>query len=229
MDTAAKVPHRSEIPVEFTWDLTTMYPDDASWQQAIVQLEARLPEVIALQGRVCENSGSLLRALQLRDQVIQQLEKIHAYANQRRDSDSGDPAAQAIAERSGAVVARVQAALAFIEPEILGLSDETIRAWVEREPGLATYRFALEETARQRPHVRSAEVENVAALYTDVTRGPGEIFGMLTDVDLSFPAIQDDKGQAITLSHGRFRKYMKARIAGSGTTPSTPTTARSRT
>ena len=210
MDTAAKVPHRSEIPVEFTWDLTTMYPDDASWQQAIVQLEALMPEVAALQGRVGENSRSLLRALQLRDQVNQQLEKIHAYANQRRDSDSGDPAAQAIAQRSGAVVARVQAALAFIEPEILGLSDETIRAWVEREPGLARYRFALEETARQRPHVRSAEVENVAALYTDVTRGPGEIFGMLTDVDLSFPAIQDDKGQAITLSHGRFRKYMES-------------------
>ena len=58
--------------------------------------------------------------------------------------------------------------------------------------------------------MRSAEVENAAALYLDVTRAPREIFGMLTDVDLSFPPIQDDKGQSITLSHGRYRKYMES-------------------
>ncbi len=209
MPETQSVPHRSQIPVEFTWDLTTIYPDDAGWQQAIVQLEALLPEIVALEGKVGENAASLLHTLQLRDQVNQQLDQIHVYAIQRKDSDSSDPAAQALTERSGALVARVQATLAFIEPEILGLPDETIHAWLGQEPSLAIYRFALEEIARQRPHVRSAEVENVAALHMDVTRAPREIFGMLTDVDLSFPAIQDDKGQSISLSHGRYRRYME--------------------
>jgi oligoendopeptidase F len=206
----AQVPRRSEIPVEHTWDLTKVYPDDAAWEQAVTCLLETLPRVTELQGTIHQGPQALLRVLQTRDETGLPLDQIRVYAHMRRDSDSADPAGQALTEKAGSIAARVQAALAFIEPEILTLSDETIRGRVEEEPGLAQYDFALSEILRMRRHVRSAEVEGVLAQYGDVTRTPSEIFGMLNNADMTFPPIEDEEGKAVGLSHARYRRFMES-------------------
>ncbi len=206
-----KVPHRSEIPVEHTWDLTTIYATDQAWEQAIARLEAMLPEITALEGKIGQGAASLLRALTLRDEIGKLFEQIYAYASQRRDSDSTDGVTQALAERAGSLAARVFAALAFIDPEILALPEETIRRWQQEEPGLQVYDHALKELARQRPHVRSAEIENVVAQFVDVTRAPGEIFEILKDADLTFPTIEDENGQPVVVSQARFLRFLESK------------------
>ena len=215
MVAAVKVPHRTEVPVEFTWDLTTVYADDAAWQQAVAALEARLPEIAAAEGTIAHGADSLLRALKLGDEINVQLSQVYVYAQLRRDSDTTDPVGQALVERAGSLVARVTAALAFIKPEILAVPEETIKAWQQAEPGLSIYGHALDDLARQRRHVRSAEVENVMAQFGDVTRAPGDIFDVLNDGDLTFPTIEDETGQTVSLSHaryGRFRESLDRRV-----------------
>ncbi|MFL5805024.1 MAG: oligoendopeptidase F [Roseiflexaceae bacterium] len=209
MPAAQKVPRRDEIPVEYTWDLTLMYPDDAAWEQDVAQLEAMIPESAALQGTIGQGPRALLRALKLRDDVGLRLYQIYRYASQRQDSDSTDPAGQALAERAGSVVAKLGTATAFIEPEILAIPEETIAAWLREEPGLQVYTYALEELARQRAHVRSAEVEGVLAQFYDVTRATGEIFEILTNADLDFPTIEDETGQTVKLSHARYGRFIE--------------------
>jgi oligoendopeptidase F len=207
---AHQVPRRDEIPVEYTWDLTTIYSDDAAWEQNAARLEGMAPEIAALQGTIGQGAGALLRALQLRDEVGMRLWQIYVYANRRRDSDSTDPAGQALAERAGSLVARLGAATAFIEPEILAIPEETIATWQREEAGLQIYTYALEELARQRAHVRSAEVEGILAEFYDVTRASRETFEVLTNADLDFPTIEDENGQPVKLSHARYGRYMES-------------------
>src|SRR5215207_8686452 len=113
-----------------------------------------LPEIAATEGTIGTSARSLLAALKLRDEVGKRLWQLYAYANRRLDSDSTDPLGQALSERAGSVVARMTAATAFIDPEILAIPAETIVAWQREEPGLQIYAHALEELARQRAHVR---------------------------------------------------------------------------
>jgi oligoendopeptidase F len=206
----SKVPRRSEAPVEYTWDLTTIYASDAAWEQAITQLEALLPEVSTLQGAIGRDAQSLLRALQLRDEVGKQLWQIYVYANRRHDSDMTDPIGQALSERAGSLIARIGAATAFIEPEILAIAEEQIAAWQREEQALGVYAYALEQLARQRAHVRSAEVEGILAQFGDITRAPNEIFEILTNADLQFPTIEDEQGQPVQLSHARYGRFMES-------------------
>ncbi|MEP7289395.1 MAG: oligoendopeptidase F [Chloroflexota bacterium] len=208
---AQKVPARSEVPVVDTWDLTTIYPNDAAWEQAIAQLEALLPKVTEMQGKIGQGADSLLNILKLRDEVGIQIYQIYVYSSLRRDSDGTDPVGQALVERAGSLLAKVSAALSFIEPEILALPPETVSAWQRDEAGLAIYEHSLAELARQRPHIRSAEVENIVAQFGDVTRAPGEIFEVLTDADLKFPTIEDEKGQTANLSHARYRRFLESK------------------
>src|SRR5688572_3906045 len=110
--------------MEYTWDLSTVYADDEAWEEDIGRLEGMLPQVAATEGTIGQGAQALLRALKLRDDVTMRLWQIYIYANRRLDSDSTDPIGQALAERAGSVVARIGAATAFIDPEILAIPAE---------------------------------------------------------------------------------------------------------
>src|SRR5690349_19258687 len=142
MVAAVKVPLRAEVPVEHTWDLTTVYADDGAWQKEVAALEARLPEIAALEGSIAKGASALLQALKMRDDVNVQLSEIFVYAQLRRDADTTDPTGQALVERAGSLMARISAALAFIDPEILAVSEDTIKAWLQSEPALRIYEHA---------------------------------------------------------------------------------------
>ena len=205
-----QVPRRDEIPTEYTWDLSTIYPDDRAWEAALERLDARVPELAQLQGRTGRSPEDLLQALETRDEVTQELWQVYVYANRRYDSDTGDPAGQALSERAGSLVARVGASLAFIEPEILAIPEATLGEWVAAEPDLQVYRYALDQLARQRAHVRSAEIEAVMAEYSDITRAPSEIFEILTTADLELPTITDENGNTVQLSHARYGRLLES-------------------
>src|SRR5579872_1466285 len=195
---------RSEIPVEYTWDLGAVYAGDEAWEEAFRAIEARAPEIEALQGKLGQSAPALLHALQLSDEVEKSLYQLFAYARMRKDADGTDPAGQAMESRAGTLVARIAASLAFIEPEILQIPAETLATWQEQEKGLEPYAYMLDLLNRQRPHVRSSEVEAVLAQFSDVTRTTSETFDVLSNVDLTFPTIDDENGNPIQVSNARY-------------------------
>lgn len=205
-----KVPTRSEVPVEDTWDLGLIFPDAASWEAELTALEARAREVAALQGTLGQGAAQLLHALQLRDDVAQRLYKLYVYARQLKDSDGTNPIGQSLNDRAGSFMARTAGALAFIEPEILSIPEAALTAWLANEPDLQIYAYELEKLNKQRAHIRSAEVESVIAQFGDITRAPYEIFGMLSDSDLTFPEIADEQGNPVQLSHARYGRFLES-------------------
>src|SRR5690348_9175991 len=109
-----------------------------------------LPDMAALAGTLGDGAEALLRALTMRDAIELRLDHIFVYASLRKDSDSTDPTGQALRSRASALLTRISAALAFLEPEILTIPDETIARWRGEQPELDRYAFYLETLARQR-------------------------------------------------------------------------------
>jgi len=205
-----KVPTRAEAPVEFTWDLSVVFPDVTAWEQELAAVEEQAGQLAALQGTTAQGPEHLLRVLTLRDEVARRLYALYIYASHRKDTDATDPVGQALQERAGSFAARVAAAMAFIEPEILSVPEATLDQWLRETPALQLYRYELEKLNRRRAHVRSAEVEHVLAQFSDITRAPYETFEMLIDSDLSFPSITDEQGNAVQLSHARYRRFIES-------------------
>ncbi len=210
MSEPQQIPRRDEIPTEYTWDLTTVYRDDAHWQAALAALEQQLPALAAREGQVAASGAALLATLQARDAVLQQLWQIYVYAERRHDSDTGEAVGQALSQQAGSLVARVLAALAFIEPEILAADEADIATWRHESPELAVYGRELDQLMRRRAHVRSAEVEALLAEFGDVARAPSDIVSVLTNADLTFPTMTDEHGQTIAISHGRYGRLLKS-------------------
>jgi oligoendopeptidase F len=204
------IPHRSDVPVEHTWNLEAIYADSAAWERGYAALEEQTAQLVARQGTLGQSAETLLATLRLRDECFAQLYQLYVYASHLKDSDSTNAASQALEDRANSLGARISAASSFIEPEILAIPDTTVRAWLGQPGDLQVYRHHLEELLRQRAHVRSAEVEAVIAQYSDITRAPRDAFDMLADADLQFPAIVDEAGNTVQLSHARYIRFLRS-------------------
>lgn len=207
-----ELPKRHEVPVEHRWDLDDVYPTIEAWNEDYAKVEAMVPRLTAFQGKLGESAESLLAALRTRDELSQLLEQVVIFANMKEDEDTTNSKYQALASRGTALYAKVSAATAFMTPEILAIPTEKITGWLESDPSLAAYRHELEDTIREKDHVRSPEVEELLAQAAEVGGAPQDIFGKLNHADMKFPRIKDEEGNEVELTHGRYLRFLESPV-----------------
>ncbi len=198
----SSVPERGEIAEAYTWDLTDLFADDEAWEAAYEDVEARLPELEAYEGRVAEAPETLQAVLELREEISRAVENVAAYARMRRDEDTTDQTYQAYWARAQSLSADAASAASFIEPELQQVDRDRIDAFVETNPDLGEYDHYFDDILRMKPHTRSPEVEKLLADLSEVTGAAGEVYNMLTNADVEFPAVEvDGEERRITLSN----------------------------
>ncbi|MBV9469216.1 MAG: oligoendopeptidase F, partial [Abitibacteriaceae bacterium] len=206
-----KLPKRIEVPTELTWDLSVVYADDAAWEADFARVESMMGSFPAMQDAFIQSAQNLLQCLQLRDEIGTVFGRVRSYASLRRSEDNGNAEAQARSDRSQMLGTRLASATAFIEPQILSLSPEQLRDFAAQEPGLKLYDYYFETLERRRPHVRSAEVEDVLAQAQEAMNGTDTVFALFNNADLKFPPVHDENGQEAELSHGRYLSFLENR------------------
>src|SRR6266487_4078701 len=154
---------REEIPVEFTWNLESIFPTNDDWERDYQALQQRLPGLEALAGTLARRGQALLSVLQKRDEIYEKLEHLYVYASMRKDEDTTNSTYQGMADRAVQLYVRTSTVSSFIEPEILALPQATLDQFVKETPGLAIYGQQLHDLNRKRAHIRSAEIEAVLA------------------------------------------------------------------
>lgn len=144
-----KLPLRSEVPTELTWDLTRLFTSDEAMQRALQTTQKRAQDLAAMKGQLT-SAAKLLQVLQAVKTIDEELEQEYVYAFLRRDSDTTDATATALFGQAAQAATQIETALAFIDPEIIALSDEQVAAWQAAEPGLAEFAFQLAVLRKQK-------------------------------------------------------------------------------
>lgn len=204
------LPSRSEIPIEETWRLEDIFPADEAWEQEFRQVKAMIPKLGEYKGRLGESPELLYEALQYQDEVSMRLGKLYTYAHMRYDQDTTNSFYQGLDARAKSLYSEASSAMAFIVPEILAIDEATLRAFLEQYEPLRLYAHALDEITRQRPHVLSAEEEALLAQAAEVMQSASNTFSALNNADLTFPAIVDENGEEVEVTHGRFIRFLES-------------------
>jgi oligoendopeptidase F len=205
----SSVPARSDIAEEYTWELEDIFASDEAWEEAYERVEERLDELRVYEGRVTEDADTLLSVLRTREELMRAVANVAAYARMRRDEDTRDQEYQALAARSQSLATEASSAASFIEPELQALDREDIEEFIGNEPALETYEHYFDEVLRMKPHTRSAEVEQVLSELGEVTGGTGEVYNLLSNADMRFPAIEDADGEPIEITLSNFTTLQK--------------------
>ena len=214
MNTLQTMTKRSDIAKEFTWDLESIYATNTAWESSFKKIEEGLPELDALKGTLAQSGEALLKVLQTRDALYEELETLFVYASMHKDEDTTNSEYQGMFDRAMQLFVRASTVSSYIEPEILALPQETLDAFVRETDGLGLYRQQLDDINRNRPHVRSAEVEAVLAAAGEISEVPDSIFSMIDNADLKLPDIQNDQGGEAPLTKGNYLVYIRSTDRG---------------
>lgn len=199
-----KLPKRNEVPEDLTWRLEDIFPDESAWEADLAEALHLADELAALKGKLGDNAATLLRAFRLFDACFLTLRRTLGYASMRHDEDTANARGQEMDLKARSIWAKTAEKLAFFEPEILTIPEETISRFLAQEPALAYYEITIREILRTGDHTLSAEAEQLLAAAREMAQTPSNGFGMLHNADLTFPSVTDKEGQEIRISNGRF-------------------------
>ncbi|MBQ3893842.1 MAG: oligoendopeptidase F, partial [Clostridia bacterium] len=150
-----RLPKRSEVKEEYTWNLKDIFESDEAWNEAC-EKAAQLPEKIAsFAGKISQSAADLLAFLKLQDEVELAMGKVYGYASLKSDEDTGNSTYQVMKGKAFNLYVAIMGAGAFATPEIISVSDEKIAGFFKEEPALEEYRRVIEKTRHIKDHVLS--------------------------------------------------------------------------
>jgi len=192
---------RTEIPEEYTWDLSQIYSDWETWETGLDGLRVLMDSYRKLKGTLSEGPQRILEASQLSDELGQLAYRVYQYPGLMRSQDTRDNAVQARLEQVRLALAAFRQATAWYTPELLRIPEETMRGWLDETPQLAPYRFGIEESYRMQRHVLDEDGERLLAYASTLGGAPGQAYTMMADADVKFPTVTLSDGSGLVASH----------------------------
>jgi oligoendopeptidase F len=198
----APLPTRSDVDPRYTWNAESVFATVDDWSAELAALAAEVAGLRQWQGRLADGPAVVADVLSALDDYRLRIYKVYIYAMMGEAVDTTDQAATARVSQASSLVGQSMGAIAYVEPELLAIGLDQLRAWQAEEPRLRVYDHYLDDLFRRQAHVRSQEVEEVMGLAQDAFSGPYSIQSKLTDSDFRFAPAISAEGREVELTQG---------------------------
>nr|WP_297709123.1 oligoendopeptidase F [uncultured Butyrivibrio sp.] len=199
-----RLPKRDEVALELTWRLEDIYDDEAKWEKELEKINELSDKMATYAGKLADSSKTLLEAMKTDEELNLYLDRAHGYAHMREDQDTANTKYQGMKQRVMSAYMNSAEKSAYLSPEVLSISDETLEKFYQEEPSLSRYKRLIGEIRRLKDHMLSSEMEQLLASAGEMQGASQKAYGMLSNADLKFPSVKDSKGEEVQLSNGRF-------------------------
>ncbi len=201
---------RKDIPEKYKWDIESMYPDEAKWEDDTEKALELAKELASLKGSIAKDAASLEKALHLHDDIWRTAEHAYVYSRMKRDEDNRVDRYQSMNARAQGVLAQISALTSFFIPELLESSEEKVMSFVRENEGLAVYEHLLKDVFRKKDHVLSEAEENIIAQFSEVIGASGDVFTMLNNADMDFGTVKNADGEDVPMTHGNYVNHLRS-------------------
>ncbi|MCC7458608.1 MAG: oligoendopeptidase F [Nitrospira sp.] len=202
---AAKAPrNRADIPAEFRWDFSPIYPNWDAWEAGMREMQAGIDAFAALKGTLNNGPDVVLKAYQSFDEIGKLQYRLYRYPQLQRDVDTRDQAVAGRFQRVVALFSKFDTATAWFTPEVLTVPQATMQRWLEQTPALQPYRFPILEIYRRAAHVLDEKGERLLSLAGQFNGTPREAYSELSTSDIKFPTVTLADGSSVTLTPGNY-------------------------
>ncbi len=204
----ATIPSRGEIPSKYTWNAPSVFESDEAWEAEFTGIAESWPELAKYRDHLGDSPGTLADAMDALEDLVRRVGKVLAYAAMSHRVDMTDQAAARIFNKAQGLYGQAMAAVAFVDPELLAIGEETLRRWLEDEPRLAIRAHYVSNLFRKQAHVRSVGVEEVLGMLTDPFGGVAATAGMLTNADFKHEPATASDGSKLPVTAGTLHTIM---------------------
>lgn len=200
-----KLPNRNEVEEKYKWKLEDIYASDETYEADFEKVADMAVKVSAMHDIICD-AGTLLDCLILYEEAHCLLDNVFSYSRMKMDEDNAESKYQVLFSRASELAVKVESAASYIEPLILSLPEKVVTDNV-----LGKYDKFIKEILRKKKHTLSVAEEKLLAMSSDATGAAHSIYSMLTNADIKFPEIKDEKGNMVELTKGRYISFLENR------------------
>ena len=200
--------NRSEVHPGDTWDLTPIFPDDAAWEAEFEHLASRYEGIGTFRGTLAKSAGDLAAVLEFEMTLDRSTERLGQYSGLRMSEDSSNPSSLDRDGRLSSLCAKISEACSWVAPEIQEISDATFEEFLS-DPALSDWKTPLQRLRRLKPHILGNKEERLLSLSMPAIGGHHETFSQLTNVDMTFGKVLDDRAQEVELTQSSFSSLLQ--------------------
>jgi oligoendopeptidase F len=202
-----KLPARAAVKTEDTWDLSSLYPSDAAWEQAFSKWEKQITGYEKFRGKLGESAKTLAACLKFDAEFDRLGERLGNYAFLKTAEDQANSTYQRMIGRYRNIASKAGQAASFIRPELMSIKPKVMDQMLASKE-LADYRLSLDRILRYRPHTLGDKEENLLAMQSEMSEASNQIFRQLNDADLKWGALKNEKGELVELSTATFSTFL---------------------
>jgi oligoendopeptidase F len=201
--------NRAEIPAEYKWDFSPIYPSWEAWEAGIKDMEAKMDAFPALKGTLSKGPAEVVKAYQLFDEIGQLQYRVYRYPQLQRDVDMRNNEIGGKLQRVQAIFAKFGTATSWFTPELLTIPQATMEKWIVETPALAPYKFPILDNYRQQEHVLDEKGERLLSYASRFSQVPRDTFQELSTSDIKFPTVTLSDGKEVKLSPGAYQHVLQ--------------------
>jgi oligoendopeptidase F len=201
---------RNEIENKHKWAIIDLFRNDEDWKKEFELTKDLIVKIGDYKGKLSEAAETLLEFYKLNDKLSYHFERVYVYANQKYHEDTSVGTYQGFSNQATSLGVQMSSALSFMIPEILSIPEEKLNEFISSNSELKIYEFALKEILRQKTHSLTAEMEELIANTGEMADAPSNIFSMFNNADIKFPEIENENGEMVEITHGRYVSFLES-------------------
>ena len=201
--------NRADIPAQYRWDFSAIYPSWDAWEAGMKDLEAKMDAFAALKGSLAKGPAQLLKAYRALDEIGILQYRVFRYPQLQRDTDTRVQDVAGKLQRVSALFARFGTITAWFTPELLGIPQATVEQWIRETPELAPYRFPIQEDFRKQKHVLDERGEGLLSYAARANDTPRSVYTELSTSDIKFPSVKLADGSEVVVSPASYQRLLR--------------------
>lgn len=199
--TTVTVPPRSEVPDQFKWDTTSIFPTQAAWDAEVEAIQKDFGQLDAFRGKIT-SPAILADAMDAIEGLVRRAGKVYMHAALHYYPENSNPIGVGMIGQAQGLFGQVMANIAFFDPELIAIGQPTLADWIKQESRLAHLPHYVDNLFRLQAHVRSAEVEEIMGMLGEPFGSLDTTVGIFTDSELPFPKATGKDGDTSDVSQG---------------------------
>ena len=190
---------RSEADNKYKWNLTDIYKTEAEFYKDLEFLEKNCEKFTLFKGKL-NNFDEIFDFFSFNNKFNEMFMKAYSYVFLHHDIELNNKLYIELLERINMLIANVSMTTAFVDPELLTLSDEFLNSLLA-DKKFNNYEYQIKNIINNRKFILSEKEEIALSTASKYANGFNELYEALTQSDFKFEPVEvDDKKEELTQS-----------------------------
>ncbi|MGX7074787.1 oligoendopeptidase F [Globicatella sanguinis] len=197
--------NRETAPIEQTWDLTTLFQDEKSYEEALDKLVVDTENFTRKYRGQIQTATDVNAAFAHYRSILELRARILPYASLPVNANTLDKEAQNRYSHASRNLANVLAQLSFFENEVANIANDILKEAAKNTED----QLAITKLIKQKPHQLSPETEATLAALSNTLDYPYQGYNDIKFKDLQFPDFEVN-GQLYEMTYNSFEGRQEA-------------------